>query len=69
MVTPPYRLLMYRGYRGLLCLMCNRFSWNPHDVQHHYCGFCDVWLDDLPEQLRQDLVGGQAPGLQMGQDD
>ena len=63
MLTPPYRILTYRGYQGLLCLACNRFSWQPFNVTYHYCGFCHVWLDDLPEMLRQDQTEGSAPGF------
>jgi hypothetical protein len=68
MITPPYRILTYRGYRGLLCLACNRFSWNINDVKHRYCGFCHVFLNELPELLRQDEVEGKAPGFLLAQE-
>lgn len=63
MITPAYRVLRYRDFPCLLCLMCNRISNNPNDVTHHYCGHCHVFLDELPELLRQEKAEGQAPGL------
>jgi hypothetical protein len=69
MVTPPYRILNYRGYTGILCLACNRLSWNPNDVRQHYCGHCKVFLDDLPELLRVDNVQGESPGFLLAQED
>jgi hypothetical protein len=69
MLTPPYRILHYRGYRCLLCLACNRMSWHPNDIRQKYCGYCQVFLNDLPEMLRQDTVEGPAPGLLLGHGD
>jgi hypothetical protein len=65
MMTPPFRILTYRSFPCLLCLMCNRVSHNPNDVQHHYCSTCG-FLDDLPEILCQDNVYWQASGLLLG---
>ena len=31
-----------------LCLLCDRYSANPHDRIHHYCGHCRLFLDDIP---------------------
>lgn len=63
MLTKPYRILTSRGYRGFLCLVCSRLSWNLHDLVNHYCPHCHQFLDDLPDDLRVDAVEGQAPGL------
>ena len=65
MITPPFRLFTYGGYTGILCLACNRLSWNVNDVQHHYCGHCHVFLDDLPEMLRCDNVQAGKASLSL----
>jgi ribosomal protein L37E len=33
--------------KSITCLRCHRTSHNPHDVQHHYCGGCHMFHDDL----------------------
>lgn len=53
MITRPYRLLMLQGTRVLFCLVCDTYSANAHDIAHHYCGRCHLWLDDLPEDYRR----------------
>jgi len=63
MITPAYRILTYRQFPCLLCLLCNYISHNPNDVKHKYCGHCHVFLADLPEMLRSDNVEGQSPGF------
>jgi hypothetical protein len=63
MITPAYRILRYRDVPCLLCLRCNRISHNPNDVQHHYCGACHLFLDDLPMDYEQLTTAGRSPGL------
>ena len=31
---------------SITCLVCGATSYNPHDVEHHYCGNCHCFLDD-----------------------
>jgi hypothetical protein len=63
MITPAYRILHYRDYPCILCLMCNRISCNLNDIRHRYCGACHLFLNDLPEDLRQPNTAGVRPGL------
>jgi hypothetical protein len=63
LITPAFRILRYREYPCLLCLVCNRISHNPQDVRERYCGACQLFLADLPETLRVDHTEGRAPGL------
>ena len=63
MITPPWRILRYRDYPCLLCLMCNSISHNPNDIKHTWCQHCQLFLTELPEMLRQDQPEGRAPGL------
>lgn len=34
------------GQDGIQCTTCGQVSWNPNDVEHHYCGRCHVFHDD-----------------------
>ena len=63
MITPAFRILRYRDWPCLLCLVCNRISHNPNDVKAHYCGHCSLWLDDLPENYVSLETQGRSPGL------
>ena len=53
MITHAYRVITVRGEQALLCLRCDRLSFNLHDITFHYCGHCHMWLDDLPEDYRR----------------
>jgi len=33
--------------RSITCLRCHMTSFNPTDVERHYCSYCDVFHDDL----------------------
>ena len=35
------------GYRFIFCHLCRKRSYHPMDIEHKYCGFCHVWLEDL----------------------
>lgn len=63
MITPAYRILRYRDFPCILCLVCNRISHNHNDITHHFCGACKLYLDDLPEDVRQPTTEGIRPGL------
>ena len=65
MITPAYRVLHYRDYPCILCLVCNRISFNPNDIKHRYCGACHLFLNDLPEAFRQPNTAGGRPGLRL----
>lgn len=62
MLTRAYRILRYRDFPCILCLVCNRISHNPNDVRHRYCHGCHVFLDDLPMDYPEMDVEGYAPG-------
>ena len=64
MQTPPYRLLVIRGYPCLLCLLCNQRSHNPHDIAFHYCDRCG-FLDELPDEVRGPEVTDRGWQLQV----
>lgn len=38
------------------CPKCDKTSFNPHDVDNHYCGFCHVFLDDLRNEQVTDFL-------------
>ena len=63
MITPAYRVLYFRDFPCILCLVCNRISSNLNDVRHRYCGACHLFLNDLPEDFRQPNTAGVRPGL------
>lgn len=33
--------------KSITCLLCDMTSYNRHDIEHHFCGNCRVFLDDL----------------------
>lgn len=53
MITHAWRIIHIQGEQVLLCLLCDRYSWNPHDRANLYCGFCHEWLDIVPEDFRR----------------
>lgn len=53
MITKPYRLLRIRDVEVLLCLVCDRWSANPNDLLHRYCGYCHLWLETLPPSYQR----------------
>jgi hypothetical protein len=63
MITPAYRILQYRAFPCMLCLCCNRVSYNLNDVKHHYCGNCHVFLDDVPMHAEFRQTEGTRPSL------
>jgi len=62
-ITPAFRILSYRDFPCLLCLVCNRISHNPNDVKYRYCGACKLFLLDVPMHLEQPNAEGVRPGL------
>lgn len=55
----PTRVILERGITGadlhhypekgrpsITCPVCQRTSYNPHDIAHRYCGCCHRFLDD-----------------------
>lgn len=48
MITDAYRILTIAGEPALLCLLCNRVSLHPQDIDFTYCAACHVWLDRVP---------------------
>jgi hypothetical protein len=63
MNTPAFRILSYRDFPCLLCLVCNRISHHPNDVKHHYCGHCHLFLDTVADDFPGVIVEGTSPGL------
>lgn len=38
------------------CPLCGCISFNPHDIEHNYCGFCHMFINDFvatPEQIER----------------
>jgi hypothetical protein len=48
MITAAYRILRIKGTETILCLLCDRYSAHPQDIAYKYCGWCHVWLDQVP---------------------
>jgi len=40
--------------RGIMCLTCGLTSWHPQDVEHRYCGRCQVFHDDVAPAMQQE---------------
>lgn len=55
MITQAYRILMIGVPPALLCLLCNRISHNPNDIENLYCDHCKRFLKDVPEDERVDI--------------
>lgn len=36
-------LTTYDGRQAIFCRCCGSLSWNPHDVEHQFCGRCNVF--------------------------
>lgn len=53
MITRAWRIIHVNGSQVILCLLCDRYSANVHDIANRYCGYCHVFLDDLPEDYRR----------------
>jgi hypothetical protein len=49
MITDAYRILTLAGEPALLCLLCNRVSFHPQDIDFTYCAACHAWLDRVPK--------------------
>jgi hypothetical protein len=47
-ITAAYRILSIKGTETILCLLCDRYSAYPKDIHYKYCGWCHVWLDEVP---------------------
>lgn len=42
-----YRLLLVPGRPAAIkCLICNRVSYHPKDIEAKYCGFCHRFHED-----------------------
>ncbi len=39
--------------QSITCKRCKRTSHNPNDVDHHYCGHCQAYHDDIWPPARQ----------------
>jgi len=33
--------------KAITCLRCKKTSFHPQDVANHYCGYCNVFHDDI----------------------
>lgn len=47
MVTVAWRILSIQGHPVLLCLLCDRYSANVHDIEERYCGYCHRYLTEV----------------------
>lgn len=45
---------------GIECRFCNLASFHPNDIQNKYCGYCDIFHDDISEVLTL-AVAGELP--------
>jgi hypothetical protein len=44
------------GQKGIKCLLCNRTSWNPNDVENKYCGNCHLFHDFATYDITQRIL-------------
>lgn len=63
MITPAFRILRYRDFPCILCLVCNRISHLPNDVTYRYCNHCHLFLADVPMDMEQPNTEGVRTGL------
>jgi hypothetical protein len=45
---------------GIECRFCNLTSFHPNDIENRYCGYCDIFHDDISEVLTR-AVAGELP--------
>lgn len=45
---------------GIECRFCNLASFHPNDIQNKYCGYCNIFHDDISEVLTL-AVAGELP--------
>ncbi|MFW5941909.1 MAG: hypothetical protein ACOCXI_08920 [Chloroflexota bacterium] len=45
-----YEIGRRAGAVGIVCLCCGLGSAHPQDVRQRYCGFCNAFHDDVPEE-------------------
>ena len=67
MKTHAFRIIHVHGQALFLCLLCDRYSRNPTDRAAHFCGFCRLFLDDIPMDFQPHPVtplekSGLPPG-------
>jgi hypothetical protein len=56
MNTKAWRLLRLAGHQALLCLLCDKYSFNPNDIQERYCGYCHTYLQDIALDFQRQSV-------------
>jgi hypothetical protein len=58
------------GKPSFVCPRCRAQSFNPHDIEHRYCGRCHMFIRDS-EPLSQSTthLGGSPPPRQRPQED
>lgn len=45
---------------GITCLHCNLTSYNPNDIERHFCGKCKVFHDDIWPPARHSWINRPA---------
>ena len=66
MITPAWRTLQIHGQPCLLCLVCNRYSFHPMDIQERYCGSCHLFLVNVPMDQEQPNTDRVTTSLGIG---
>lgn len=52
--------------KSITCKRCKKISYNYKDIEHHYCGYCHVFHDDLWPPARIwwiNSMPAQIPGI------
>jgi hypothetical protein len=39
----------------ITCHLCGATSSNPNDIEHHYCGRCHRFLDDIASDMEEEM--------------
>ena len=59
MSEPTYRIEVVAGVRAIRCLLCDRVSELPGDVENRYCSRCHLFHDIVAEARQLlDIEGG-----------
>jgi hypothetical protein len=60
--TPSYKIANEgSAYTSITCLLCNRLSYNPNDVEKKYCGNCHIFHDQVHKQFETELQETRKP--------
>lgn len=56
---PTYELVSGPRGKAIRCLLCLHLSYNPHDIEHRYCGRCRTFhdIDAQKKEIAESIRG------------